>query len=1028
MTTGRIAQEFYFTAFWPLMPFRSILNEAVSVAGILGDKEVNPSRFTGNSLPLLQSHFTDYSSHFACFRRFFLQSPPFPFESANLVPCRFFSYISAKFIQTAIDELEHRFEWLPKSCGQPVSNCGQCIRVLYTLLPQPFENRVLVMSIFLTDMLRNKRQPAGFRYHEGNNIYTHKKSFDPGNWDKRSILWMAGEHIFRANEIWWGKFGLDILTEGNMVPPKANNALINLVQISFYYDEIPDLITAFVIDPSCNPEPARHLIGLTYAMKEARKASLFDWVGRLADTVMKMEEVEDFEFFQKYTHLKTPYADCQIQFNKSPDAALKKLRAIYARESLEWMARVLAFVETSPEEANDPENKAETFLDYEIHGDNNNPLMVSPALSKVADSDPRKEEIWTKILGKKDVRVARFDRSLARLKFIRDFLEESAQTINSALDVKGVVKIEGSKSVALKADLLRHVRLNPMTGKVLLLGEPGGGKGITSKRFHSLSIEEIRKDDSLLQETVEAVADKLISIFMLPEAQGIISAPVSQEGQRAEKLLGFVKAQLQGTMWWNWGMPEKNSVHGASPWDCRSDGLCTRVPSDFANILDGELEYEPCESCPLRNYVEILRPKFKPLNLIHNTKSIRLSIQFMAHYLARLLYEVYGLGNNPKPKDKSNYIQVLCGVLASQGPEFISSMRRLFGTAENVETPLPGLFQTASYMAGTIFLDEIGDCPIKIQDNLLGPLEEKKVARLGWESIEEDVSNIRIVAATHKDLRAKVKQYRATMDSDTPKGFRPDLLSRLALFPPVYPSSVTDYLLYENKNRTERAANRMEFISIMLSILNEKAGDVKHPDDDLRRRFFGNLFDTVDKYIQNTMAMMDFSEARFSEIRKNLVKKITTRLFVGIVDALALAERQAEHFAEASKKNSDKQPSVETKGLDIEAIIETTVKARQKEGNNDMKSRMESRLRGFYSQTEEQIKRFARDFSIDEKEGSDMKKALLDGFESTIDRVIKTSDSGSFNGPRETFLNARMSEIIGVNLPKLLNFIVTSDV
>lgn len=543
----------------------------------------------------------------------------------------------------------------------------------------------------------------------------------------------------------------------------------------------------------------------------------------------------------------------------------------------------------------------------------------------MADSNPRKEKIWPNFLGKKGVRVARFDRSLARLKFIRDFLEESALTINSALDVKGVVGIKGSKSVALKADLLRHVRLNPMTGKVLLIGEPGGGKGLTASSFHSLSIEEIKNNDDLLEETIRGTTEKLVSIFMLPKAQEIISAPVTQKGARAASLLAFVKAQLQGTMWWNWDMPENNvdNPYGPPLWDCRSDGLCPRVPSDFTNILFGELEKEPCESCPLKNHIAIFRSKFRPLNLIQNTESIHLSIQFMGHYLARLFYAVYGLGNNPKPKAKLNYIQVLCGVLAGQGPEFISSMRKLFGTAEDIEMPLPGLFQTASYMGGTIFLDEIADCPIKIQDNLLGPLEEKKVARLGWESIEEDVSNIRIVAATHKDLRVLVKQYRDTLDSDTPRGFRPDLLSRLALFPPVYPSSVTDYLLYDNKNPMERNSNRMEFVSIMHTILRDKAGDVKNPDDDLRRRFLGNLFDTVDKYINDTMAMMDFADAQFSEVRKNLVKKITMRLFVGVIDAMALAEKQASHLAEASKDKIEKKPAAATKGPDIKRDDQT---------------------------------------------------------------------------------------------------------
>ena len=225
---------------------------------------------------------------------------------------------------------------------------------------------------------------------------------------------------------------------------------------------------AFFIDPK-DPEAAQHLHGLTYAMKEARKAWLFDWVGRLAETIMKMEDLNNFAFLAKYQHLKERYEDFTGRFSKSPDTATKLLRAAYAREALEWMARVLAFFETSPENAVLDQT---TFLDY---NNDDNLIAISQSLKEI-DPNQNNISIWQPFLSKQDTWGDNFQRSSARLLFIREFLEESAETINSALDAKGVVKIKGSKAAKLKADLVRHARLNPLTGKILLLGEPGGGK------------------------------------------------------------------------------------------------------------------------------------------------------------------------------------------------------------------------------------------------------------------------------------------------------------------------------------------------------------------------------------------------------------------------------------------------------------------------------------------------------------------------------------------------------------------------
>jgi two-component system response regulator HydG len=79
-----------------------------------------------------------------------------------------------------------------------------------------------------------------------------------------------------------------------------------------------------------------------------------------------------------------------------------------------------------------------------------------------------------------------------------------------------------------------------------------------------------------------------------------------------------------------------------------------------------------------------------------------------------------------------------------------------------------GRFQTAQ--GGTIFLDEIGDISLKTQVKLLSIIEEKWFERVG-ESTPRQV-DVRIIAATHRDLRKMVKQGL----------FREDLYFRLKVF------------------------------------------------------------------------------------------------------------------------------------------------------------------------------------------------------------------------------------------------------
>ena len=118
------------------------------------------------------------------------------------------------------------------------------------------------------------------------------------------------------------------------------------------------------------------------------------------------------------------------------------------------------------------------------------------------------------------------------------------------------------------------------------------------------------------------------------------------------------------------------------------------------------------------------------------------------------------------------FVVVHCGAIPKQlvESELFGHVRGAFTGADGKR---PGMFEAAD--GGTLFFDEIGELPLDVQPALLRAVQFGEIRPVGSDAVRR--VDVRIVAATHRDLRAMVAA----------QTFREDLYYRLAVLEVAVP-------------------------------------------------------------------------------------------------------------------------------------------------------------------------------------------------------------------------------------------------
>lgn len=235
--------------------------------------------------------------------------------------------------------------------------------------------------------------------------------------------------------------------------------------------------------------------------------------------------------------------------------------------------------------------------------------------------------------------------------------------------------------------------------------------------------------------------------------------------------------------------------------------------------------------------------------------------------------------HNSGARQKKPFIPLNCTAIPEQLLE-----SELFGHTKGsftgAVTDRKGLFEEAN--GGTLFLDEIGDLSLQLQAKLLRVLQDKQVRPVG--SSHFKTVDVRIIAATHRDLQAMVKTEK----------FREDLFYRLNVIPIKVPALrerrddipllVTNFI---NKFSVRNQTNKKSITPSAMALLMAHSwpGNVRELENIVERAMvlspgdtigdsviFGGVAEEAEKNVEKMMA----DRPTLEQLEERYIKSVLT--------------------------------------------------------------------------------------------------------------------------------------------------------
>ena len=265
--------------------------------------------------------------------------------------------------------------------------------------------------------------------------------------------------------------------------------------------------------------------------------------------------------------------------------------------------------------------------------------------------------------------------------------------------------------------------------------------------------------------------------------------------------------------------------------------------------------------------------------------------------LARSIHEL-------SPRRDNRFVAVSCAAIPETliESELLGHERGAFTGAEKRRL---GRFELAK--GGTILLDEIGELPLSIQVKLLRLLEERKFERLGGE--EEIAADVRLIAATNRNLQAEVKSGR----------FREDLYFRINVvhlhIPPLRQRRddiipLVDHFLNLTASKTNRPPRKITAAAKDRLLAYDWPGNVRELANVIERATVLSRTETLDA-------------ADFSQLNANSTESAVT----SIPTTMTLRDLEKEHIENVLAAN---EFSLQ-KSADVLGIHRNTLRQKMKE-------------------------------------------------------------------------------------------------